>query len=150
MEGSDGEQRLQLLLDAVVTIGADLSLDSVLQRIVRIAKTAGFDSIYVDLEHSSFDFDTTGQICMMALEAGIAPFVRVPTNKPEYIARALDGGAMGIIAPDIQSAEDARAAGTWPAAADRIAATHPVCPRSTPARVTLVPSTSSRLLPQKL
>jgi 2-keto-3-deoxy-L-rhamnonate aldolase RhmA len=73
--------------------------------IVRIAKTAGFDSIYVDLEHSSFSFDTTGQICMMALEAGITPFVRVPTNKPEYIARALDGGAMGVIAPDVRSAE---------------------------------------------
>lgn len=77
--------------------------------IVRIAKTAGFDSIYVDLEHSSFSFDTTGQICMMALEAGIAPFVRVPTNRPEYIARALDGGAMGVIAPDVRTAEEARA-----------------------------------------
>ncbi|MCG7391608.1 aldolase/citrate lyase family protein [Microvirga sp. ACRRW] len=77
--------------------------------IVRIAKTAGFDSIYVDLEHSSFSFDTTGQICMMALEAGIAPFVRVPTSRPEYIARALDGGALGVIAPDVRTAEEARA-----------------------------------------
>src|SRR5918997_3711892 len=77
--------------------------------IVRIAKTAGFDAIYVDLEHSSFSFDTTGQICMMALEAGIAAFVRVPTNRPEYIARALDGGAMGVIAPDGRTAEEARA-----------------------------------------
>ncbi len=71
--------------------------------IVRIAKTAGFDAIYVDLEHSSFSFDTTGQICMMALEAGTVPFVRVPTNWPEYIARALDGGAMGVIAPDVRT-----------------------------------------------
>ena len=29
--------------------------------IVRIAKTAGFDSLYVDLEHASFSLDTTGQ-----------------------------------------------------------------------------------------
>src|SRR5690606_5190343 len=49
------------------------------------------------------------QICMMALEAGIAPFVRVPTNRPEYIARALDGGALGVIAPDVRTAEEARA-----------------------------------------
>lgn len=77
--------------------------------IVRIAKTAGFDALYVDLEHSSFSFDTTGQICMMALEAGITPFVRVPSNRPEYIARALDGGALGVIAPDVRTAEEARA-----------------------------------------
>ncbi len=77
--------------------------------IVTIAKSAGFDAIYVDMEHSGFDFNETGQICMMALASGIAPFVRVPANRPEYIARALDGGALGIIAPDVRSAEEARA-----------------------------------------
>jgi len=76
--------------------------------IVRIAKTAGFDSIYIDVEHSSFSLDTTGQICMAALEMGIAPFVRVPANTPEYISRALDGGALGVIAPHIRSPEEAR------------------------------------------
>src|SRR5438445_1319890 len=46
---------------------------------------------------------------MAALEAGIAPFVRVPANTPDYISRVLDGGALGVIAPHIRSAEDARA-----------------------------------------
>ena len=77
--------------------------------IVRIAKTAGFDSIYVDLEHSSLSVDATGQICMAALEAGIAPFVRVPANTAENIQRALDGGALGVIAPNVRSAKEARA-----------------------------------------
>ena len=77
--------------------------------IARIAKTAGFDSIYVDLEHSSLSLDATGQICMAALEMGLAPFVRVPANTPEYISRVLDGGALGVIAPDVRSAEEARA-----------------------------------------
>ncbi|WP_188408806.1 HpcH/HpaI aldolase family protein [Agaricicola taiwanensis] len=77
--------------------------------IVRIAKTAGFDTIYIDLEHSSLSLDATGQICLMALEAGIAPFIRVPAKTPEYISRALDGGALGVIAPDVRSAEEARA-----------------------------------------
>src|SRR5215468_4768724 len=77
--------------------------------IARIAKTAGFDSIYVDLEHSSLSIDQTGQICMAALEMGLAPFVRVPSSTPEYISRVLDGGALGIVAPDVRSAEAARA-----------------------------------------
>jgi 2,4-dihydroxyhept-2-ene-1,7-dioic acid aldolase len=77
--------------------------------IVTIAKSAAFDAIYVDMEHSSFDFNETSQICMMALASGIAPFVRVPANRPEYIARVLDGGALGIIAPDVRSANEAQA-----------------------------------------
>jgi 4-hydroxy-2-oxoheptanedioate aldolase len=77
--------------------------------IARIACTAGFDTLYVDLEHSSFSIDTCGQICMAALEAGIAPFVRVPANTPEYISRVLAGGALGVIAPHIRSADEAKA-----------------------------------------
>lgn len=76
--------------------------------IARIAKTAGFDTIYIDMEHSSFSLDTTGQICMAALNIGIAPFVRVPANNPEWISRVLDGGALGIIAPHVCSGEEAR------------------------------------------
>jgi 4-hydroxy-2-oxoheptanedioate aldolase len=77
--------------------------------IARIASTAGFDTLYVDLEHSSFSLETCSQICTAALEAGIAPFVRVPANTPDYIARVLEGGALGVIAPHVHSAEDANA-----------------------------------------
>ena len=76
--------------------------------IARIARTAGFDSLYVDLEHSSFSLENCGQICMAAVEAGIAPFVRVPANTPDYIARVLEGGALGIIAPHVHSADEAQ------------------------------------------
>ena len=74
--------------------------------IARIAKTAGFDSLYVDMEHSSFSLETTGQICIAALEAGITPFVRVPGIAE--VQHVLDAGALGIIAPHVQSASAAR------------------------------------------
>ena len=77
--------------------------------IAQIAKTAGFDMFYIDIEHSSFSLDITGQICLAALSAGITPMVRVPSNTSEYISRVLDGGALGVIAPHIGSAEEARA-----------------------------------------
>jgi len=76
--------------------------------IARIARTAGFDTLYVDVEHSSFSLETTGQICMAALEVGIAPFVRVPANTPDYVSRVLEGGALGVIAPHLQSAAEAK------------------------------------------
>src|SRR6185503_1183905 len=77
--------------------------------IVRIAKSAGFDSLYIDLEHSSFTIHSAAQISLMALEAGVPAFVRVPANTPEYISRVLDGGALGVIAPGVSSAAEARA-----------------------------------------
>ena len=61
--------------------------------IVRIAKTAGFDAIYIDLEHSAFSIETTGQISVMALEAGIPALVRVPAAKyPPLGARGMSTG----------------------------------------------------------
>jgi len=75
--------------------------------IARIAKTAGFDSLYVDMEHSSFSLETTSQICIAALEAGITPLVRVPGLAE--VPRILDGGALGVIAPHVRSADEARA-----------------------------------------
>jgi len=77
--------------------------------IAAIAKTAEFDTLYVDVEHSSFSLETTSQICIAALAVGIAPFVRVPSIRPEHVSRALDGGALGVIAPHVRSAEEARA-----------------------------------------
>ena len=77
--------------------------------IARIAQTAGFDTLYIDIEHSSFSLETTSQICMAALAIGIAPFVRVPSHGPEYVSRVLDGGALGVIAPHVRSADEARA-----------------------------------------
>jgi 4-hydroxy-2-oxoheptanedioate aldolase len=93
--------------------------------IARIAKTAGFDTLYVDVEHSSFSLDTTGQICMAALALAIAPFVRVPSTRPEHVSRALDAGALGVIAPHIRSAAQARevvAAAKFPPRGERSAA----------------------------
>jgi 4-hydroxy-2-oxoheptanedioate aldolase len=75
--------------------------------IVRIAKTAGFDALYIDLEHSAFSIQTTSQLSVMALEAGIPAFVRVPPKTHDYIQRVLDGGALGIIAPDVRTAAEA-------------------------------------------
>ena len=77
--------------------------------IARLAATAGFDMIYVDLEHSTLTLEATSQICQAAISAGVTPMVRVPANTPEYIQRVLDGGALGIIAPGVRSAEEARA-----------------------------------------
>jgi 4-hydroxy-2-oxoheptanedioate aldolase len=75
--------------------------------IAQIARTAGFDTFYVDMEHNNFSFETTSQLCIAGLAAGIAPLVRVPSIAPHDISRVLDGGALGVIAPHVHGVEDA-------------------------------------------
>ncbi|XFF02272.1 4-hydroxy-4-methyl-2-oxoglutarate aldolase, putative tasA (plasmid) [Bradyrhizobium guangxiense] len=95
-------------------LARDQTVYSMTVRLVRsieiasIARTAGFDTVYIDLEHNGFSLDTVGQICMACIGLEIAPFVRVPSIDPAFIARVLDCGALGIIAPHLESAEDAR------------------------------------------
>jgi 2-keto-3-deoxy-L-rhamnonate aldolase RhmA len=76
----------------------------------RMAASAGFDSLYVDLEHSTLSLDTTALICTVAREAGVVPLVRVPQIEASVIARVLDAGAMGIVVPHVTSAAQARLA----------------------------------------
>jgi len=78
--------------------------------IASIAYTAGFDSVYIDLEHSSFPLDATSQICMACNYLGVTPLVRVPGLDAALIGRVMDNGAMGVILPGVQSADEALAA----------------------------------------
>ena len=76
--------------------------------IATIAKACGFDVISIDLQHSSLSIASTSQLAMAALSLGITPIVRVPTYGPEYAGRVLDGGAMGVLAPDVNNVADAK------------------------------------------
>jgi 2-keto-3-deoxy-L-rhamnonate aldolase RhmA len=70
--------------------------------IVHIAKSAGYDSLFIDLEHSALSIRDAGQLCITAISAGITPFVRVPHQCGEgFIQRVLDAGAMGIVVPHV-------------------------------------------------
>lgn len=77
--------------------------------VARLAAAVGFDSIYIDIEHNTLSVDTACQICQAALDAGVTPLVRVPAGSPGLVGRMLDGGALGVIAPHVQSAADAEA-----------------------------------------
>jgi 2-keto-3-deoxy-L-rhamnonate aldolase RhmA len=73
------------------------------------AKSCGYDAINVDLEHSVIPESAAAQICVTALHLGITPLVRVPSHDGHYANRLLDAGAMGIVAPHVNSADEARA-----------------------------------------
>lgn len=74
-------------------------------QVVQFAKNAGFDSIFIELEHSSLTIDNANALCLVGLLSKITPFVRVPHQCGNgFVQRILDGGAMGVIFPHIQTA----------------------------------------------
>jgi 2-keto-3-deoxy-L-rhamnonate aldolase RhmA len=70
-------------------------------------KTAGFDWLFIDMEHNAMDIDIATQIAVTGQDAGITPIVRVPGFEHHLAARALDGGAQGIVFPHVDDAETA-------------------------------------------
>ena len=76
--------------------------------IARLAKSAGYGVLWVDLEHSSISIDCAAQILASAFDLGLEAWVRVPERDYGVIGRLLDGGATGIIMPRVESAEEAR------------------------------------------
>jgi 2-keto-3-deoxy-L-rhamnonate aldolase RhmA len=72
--------------------------------------SCGLDFLFIDLEHGTMPLDTAVQIAQAALTAGISPIVRVPAGEYALATRALDGGALGITVPHVDTAEEARAA----------------------------------------
>ena len=70
----------------------------------------GWDWLVVDVEHSPVGFETMVH-CFRAIQLGGAvPMARVPWNDTVWIQRTLDAGAMGLVVPMVNSADDARAA----------------------------------------
>ena len=80
-------------------------------RSVEIAKAmavAGFDWLFLDMEHGVMSLEACAQISAAALDAGIAPIARVPNGQYSIATRALDNGALGIVMPHVDTAAEAR------------------------------------------
>ena len=75
--------------------------------IARAMRTAGFDWLFIDMEHNAMDVDMASQISVAAQDAGITPLVRVPGFEHHHASRVLDCGAQGIVVPHVDDAETA-------------------------------------------
>src|SRR5438105_10632932 len=78
--------------------------------IAQIIKTAGFDWIFIDGEHSSMDPDTAAQIASASLAVGVTPLVRVAGLEHWHASRMLDNGAQGVVVPHVDTASEAQRA----------------------------------------
>ncbi|MBV9919352.1 MAG: 2,4-dihydroxyhept-2-ene-1,7-dioic acid aldolase [Pseudonocardia sp.] len=72
--------------------------------------SVGFDFVCIDLQHGVIDDVAVLPMLQAIAATGTPTMVRVQTNAPELICRALDRGADGVVVPLVDSADEAAAA----------------------------------------
>lgn len=70
---------------------------------------AGYDAVVIDMQHSGTTFDTAVSMIRAIELGGALPVVRTRANRADEIGHLLDFGALGIIAPMIETADQAEA-----------------------------------------
>src|SRR6266850_7656494 len=75
--------------------------------IAQMAKTCGYDWLFIDCEHSSMELDTAAQISAASLAVGVTPLVRVAGLEHWHASRILDNGAQGVVVPHVDDAAQA-------------------------------------------
>jgi 4-hydroxy-2-oxoheptanedioate aldolase len=88
-------------------LAAGVGVQTASPEMVEMVAAAGYDFVYIDCEHGSFQLDTAVQMIRAAEAAGTTPLIRVPNHSSSFIMRCLDAGAMGIIAPNVQTKQQA-------------------------------------------
>ncbi len=99
----------QRLKDREVLIGTVVTLS--IPEVTEVLSGAGFDWLFLDAEHGPLDTLTLQRLVM---GAGATPcLVRLAASNELEIKKALDIGAAGIIAPQVNSAEQAAQVVRW-------------------------------------
>ena len=72
-----------------------------------ILKNAGCEFVIFDMEHGGLSLEKFKTLSIISNSNKIAPFIRIPEIKYNYIARALDLGASGVMVPMVNTPDDA-------------------------------------------
>ena len=69
----------------------------------------GLDFVFVDTEHIAIDRKELSWMCQVYAGLGLPPIVRIPAPDPYAATMALDAGAVGVVAPYVETVEQVRA-----------------------------------------
>ena len=81
--------------------------------IARTFAAAGFDYVFIDMEHGAFDLETVQDMIKASVDSGITPIVRVCELLYSLCSRLLDAGAQGIILPRVEDPAVLKEALSW-------------------------------------
>ena len=70
-----------------------------------LAKNSGLDFVMFDCEHADYTMETLHDLFLTGNALGLESFLRVPNLEKQYISRALDQGAKGVMTPMLETPE---------------------------------------------
>jgi 4-hydroxy-2-oxoheptanedioate aldolase len=83
------------------------SLDEASPGVVTATCAADIDFLWMDTEHRPYGTEALAMLPIIARRAGVAPLIRVAWNDPALIKKAYDVGAVAVMVPQINNAEEA-------------------------------------------
>lgn len=89
-------------------VGAWLSVPSSIT--AEVVASVGFDYVCIDMQHGLIGYGDAVSILQVLSLGSSTATVRVPWNEPGIIGRVLDAGAMAVIVPMVNTADEARLA----------------------------------------
>ena len=78
--------------------------------IIEVLAAADLHYVYIDGEHGCFDWRDIETACIAAERHALTPIARIPDVSKATITRFIDRGVRGIVAPHIESVDEARRA----------------------------------------
>jgi len=96
------------LLHGESTVGVIINIGCA--PLVEIIGLSAYDYILFDMEHGPISEETLGGLVHAAKCSDLVPLARVRENNPKLILQALDLGTCGVMVPQIETEEEARAA----------------------------------------
>lgn len=69
----------------------------------KIAREIKLDFVFIDTEHWPFSDQEVTSLCQIYQNMGIVPVVRIAHPNPNLASRALDWGALGVVAPYVET-----------------------------------------------
>src|ERR1700683_4904177 len=76
--------------------------------LAKILEATGIDFVVLDMEHTGLDTGDIAEQIAWLKATTIAPFVRVPQTLYHFFARTMDVGALGVMAGNVETGEQAR------------------------------------------
>ena len=76
--------------------------------IAKLCDLADLDFVLIDMEHGPLDIGQVAGIISRFKATATSPIVRIPASEYHFVARVMDAGAHGIMAPNVRDAEQAR------------------------------------------
>ncbi len=76
--------------------------------IAKLCDLADLDFVLIDMEHGPLDISQVAGMISRFKSTTTSPIVRIPADEYHFVARVMDAGAHGIMAPNVRDAGQAR------------------------------------------